>query len=249
MSIALTQTLTALGPNLTASFLATGGTPAYVYSVRSGGAGGTIDSASGLYTAPSIVNSDPSLLYDTIQVKDSSGAIAMSKILVGSPLLLFCEIIQMELGLATGRVYLWDQKIFQPDDFDLYIAVSVMTCKPFGNSIEFDGSGSGLNAVQSVNMMATLDLDIISRGPSARDRKEEVIMALNSVYSEQQQEVNSFFIGRIPAGSQFLNLSQIDGAAIPYRFKIPVNIQYFVKKIQPVNYFDTFQDVDLATDA
>lgn len=247
MSLSLTQSLSAIGPARRASFLALNGTPPYTYSVRAGGAGGSINS-SGVYTAPATVSSDPSRLYDTIQVRDSLLSQATAKILIATPLLLFCEILQRELGLDDGRVYLWDQKLLQPTDEGLYVAVSVLTCKPFGNTVSIDGSGSGLDAIQSVNMMATLDIDIISRGPAARDRKEEIILALASLYAQAQQEANSFLIGKLPPGSKFLNLSIVDGAAIPYRFKISVNLQYAVKKVKPVDYFDTFRNVSVATD-
>lgn len=246
MSLSLTQTLTAIGPGRTSSFAAIGGTPAYTYSVRPNGAGGVINASTGVYTGPAVASSDPDAVYDTIQVKDSVGAIATARVLVGLPLLLFCEILQKELGLADGRVYLWDQKLFQPDDNGLYIAVSVISCKPFANTFETT-STSGLDAVQVVNMMATLDIDAISRGPEARDHKEEIILALGSVYAQAQQEANSFLIGKLPAGGKFINLSLIDGAAIPYRFKISVNMQYAFKKTKAVDYYGTFQTVSVAT--
>ena len=66
-------------------------------------------------------------------------------------------------------------------------------------------------------------------------------MALNSVYSESQQEGNSFSIGRLPAHGGFRNLSMVDGAAIPYRYQISINIQYAVSSQQSIEYFDTFQ--------
>lgn len=243
----LTGTKTAVGIGLTASFLATGGTAPYVYSVRPGGAGGTIDDESGLYTAPSLLSDDPKKLFDTIVAEDDNGTKATAQILVGDALLLFCEILQRELGLEQGRVFLWDQKIFQPTDQGLYIAVSVATGHPFANNIQA-GTDGWNNSVQTLNMMATLDLDIISRGVGALRRKEEVIMALDSIYSQSQQEGNSFYIGKLPPTAKFVNLSVIDGAAIPYRFRISVNIQYSVSKTKPVEYFGTFEDVEVITD-
>jgi hypothetical protein len=97
-------------------------------------------------------------------------------------------------------------------------------------------------------MLATLSIDIISRSTQALLRKEEVLMALNSNYSEYQQEANSFYIGRLPVGAQFVNLSQIDGAAIPYRFNISINMQYFSRRIKPVDYFDEFSEVAVTTE-
>jgi hypothetical protein len=250
MSLSVAQTLTAVAVNLTSSFSGVGGTPPYTYSVRPLGAGGTIDS-DGTYTAPSVVNAGlygpPKQIYDTIQVIDSTGAIATAQILVGDALLLFCDIIQNQLGLKNGRVYLWDQKINQPDDAGLYVAVQVLSCKPFGNSNIPDGSGGGLVSGQSVNMYAQLQVDIISRNTEARDRKEEVIMALVSDYARQQMAANSFYIGSLPPGAQFVNLSDPDGAAIPYRFNISVSLQYFFVKNQAVPYFDQFATPQVVT--
>ncbi len=241
-ALSLTQTHTAVGPNITSSFGAQGGTTPYVYSVRPGGAGGVINSSTGLYTAPNTVPTTAAQLTDTIQVLDGAGAIATAQILIGDALLLFCEILQTELGLANGRVYLWDQKIMQPTDAGLYIAVSVLSHKAFGNTISHK-SGSGLDAVQSVNMAAMLQIDIISRDSSARMRKEEILMALNSDYAQAQQETNSFYIGKLPAGAQFANLSMQDGAAIPYRFSISIAVQYYATKTKPINYMNTFAPV------
>lgn len=249
MSLALSSSVTAIGPALQTGFLASGGTPAYAYSVLAGGAGGTINSSTGVYHSPVVINTDPAKAYDTIQVTDSLGATATLQILVGNALALFCDIIQNYLGLSNGRVYLWDQKLMQPTDSSLYVAVGIVTSKPFGNTNRLDGSGSGLNAVQSVNMLDTLSLDIISRGPEARDRKGEVILALNSIYAQAQQELNSFKIGQLPAGAQFINLSEIDGAAIPYRFRISVNLQYFVTNVRAAPYYNDFAPVTVTTES
>lgn len=249
MSLSLSQTKTALAVDLTASFLGIGGAEPYAYEVLADGAGGTIDSETGLYTAPAESDSDdPRRLYDTIRVTDDDDATATAQILVGTPLLLFCEVLQRELELGNGRVYLWDQKIFEPKDKGLYIAVSVPSCRPFGNNVAPDPETGWADAVQTVNMLATVDMDIISRGPAARDRKEEVIMALNSIYAQRQQEGNSFYIGKLPPGARFINLSPIDGAAIPYRFRISVNLQYGVKKTKAVDYFDSFEEVEVTTE-
>ncbi len=129
----------------------------------------------------------------------------------------------------------------QPTDSGLYVAISNPSCKPFANTLSFNGAGSGLNSIPVVNMQATLDIDIISRGPEARDQKEQVLIALMSVYSQQQQEINSFTIGRLPSASRFINLSNVDGAAIPYRYKISMNMLYAVTQTVAVPYFNNYQ--------
>lgn len=240
MSLTLAQTYTAIAVGLTGSFQGYGGTEPYVYSVVPGGAGGTIDPDSGIYTAPDVPNPDPNpnFLFDTIQVTDDVAATATAQILVGTPLLLVCEIIQKYMGLDAQHCFLWDQKLFIPNDYGLYVVISVESCKPFSNIIRYDGSGSGQVGTQTVNMYALLGMDIISRGPAARDQKELVIAALNSQYSQQQQEKNSFYIGKI--STSFVNLTNIDGSAIPYRFRINVAIQYAITNNLSSQYFDGF---------
>ncbi len=241
MTLALTQNLTAIAANMLASFLAVGGVSPYTYSVIAGGAGGTINASTGQYTAPAQASSSPNGAYDTIQVVDSAAAVATSQILIGTPLILFCDVIQTGLGLANGRVYLWDQKLMQPSDNSLYVAVSVSACKPFGVGNQ---SIAGQQS-QAVNMQASLDIDIISRGPAARDQKELVILALSSVYAEQQQEANSFYISQL--SNSFVNLSHVDGAAIPYRFRISCKLIYCVVKTQPEAYFTQFASPTIYT--
>jgi hypothetical protein len=243
-----------MAPGRSTAIAGQGGTPPYTYSIVPSGAGGSVvpvggGSTEAVYTAPANAPTDPRQQYVTLKVVDSLAAEATAQILIGDPLLLFCEIIQRELGLANGRVYLYNQKIMQPTDDGLYIAVGVLNCKPFGNTNRPITSGDGLQADQSVNMLAQLDLNVISRSTAALMRKEEVIMALASTYAVQQQERNSFFIGKLPPGGQFVNISNVDGAAIPYRFNISVNIQYFARKVKENSYFDQFSEVEVTTES
>jgi len=94
------------------------------------------------------------------------------------------------------------------------------------------------NSQQYCNVNAMMSIDAISRGPAARDQKEQIVMALQSDYAQRQMEMNSFSIGRLPVG--FVNLSYQDGAAITYRYKIDFNMQYAVPLVKSVPYFDTF---------
>ncbi len=250
MSISLTQNYTAVVPGSSfVQFNATGGVPPYVYSVLTGGAGGTIVSSTGAYTAPSSMTAYPATsLFDTIQVTDASSATATAQILIGTPLFLVCDILQKFLNLPNDHIYLWDQKIFQPNDSDMYVAVSLPSCKPFGNAYEISSS-DGSQVTQWIAMSGRIDIDVISRSPAARDQKEQVIFALNSTYSQQQQEANGFYIGKLPVMGGFVNLSQIDGASIPYRYKISYAIQYQTNLINTAPYYDTFQTVGVSSNS
>lgn len=242
MSLSLLQSTFALAPGgLTVPFGATGGTAPYTYSVAPGGAGGAINASSGVYISPNTTGAD------VVIVTDSVAATASGTVLVDVPIMLVCDVLQRAMGLASGQVYLYNQKINIPNDSRLYIAVGLTSCKPFGNRPKYDGSGGGLNAIQSVNMQATLSIDIFSRSTAALLQKEQVLLALSSPYATQQMELNSFYIAPISVG--FVNLSALDGPAIPYRFNISVNIQYFTTLTTATAYYDTFSNVVVTTES
>lgn len=163
-----------------------------------------------------------------------------------SALEIFASVLKREMSLGADQIYFWDQKIIIPKDNRLYVAISELSCKPFSNIRETVAITGGLTERLTTNFKTTLQVDILSRSAEARTRKEEVILALNSTYSIQQQEANSMMIAKISSG--FNNLSEIDGAAIPYRFNILVNIQYAVQKTKAIDYYDDFTD-EVLTDA
>ena len=159
-----------------------------------------------------------------------------------TPLKFICDIIQTDMGLSDGQVYTYNQKINIPTDSQLYIAVGELSSKPFGSSLTYgaSGSASGYYSTESVNVMTTVSVDIMSRSTEALHRKEEVVMALNSHYSIQIQEANSFSIAKLPIN--LVNLGHLEGTAIPYRFNFSFNITYFKSKIQSIDYYDTFSE-------
>lgn len=242
MPLSLISNASAMATNITLPFAGIGGATPYVYSVVGGGAGGMINSSTGVYTSPNVTG------VDTILVTDASSNTAELDISVCAPIELVCDVIQNQMSLGVGQVYLYNQKLLIPTDSALYIAVGVLSCKPFGNNRSYvSGSGSSLQQVQSTNFQATLSIDIMSRNTQALLRKEEVILALGSSYAESQMELNSFYIA--PISSSFINLSEIDGAAIPYRFNISVNIQYLVQKTTATSDFTDFEQPILTTNS
>jgi hypothetical protein len=237
MPITIKQSAFAVWQNCPVSFLGTDGTAPYTYQVIAGGAGGVINASSGRYTAPVTVSSG----IDTIRVTDSVGGIAESEIKILHPILLTLEIIEREMGLANGRVYLFDQKINQPKDSGIYIPVMVEKIKPYANNNRNDGTSQAYITVQ-----AQLGINIISRSNLALFKKEEVLLALNSNYSKNQQTLNSFYIA--PISTDFVNLSDLDGSAIPYRYHISTMIHYCYTKSKAFDYFDTI-DFNVTTEA
>lgn len=234
----LKQTFSAIAPGIKSSFQAYSGVTPYSYAVTSGP--GSVNASTGLYTAPSVISkTDPTVA--TVTATDANGDTASASIMVGSPLILLCDIIMREMGLSSDQIFLWNQKWTLPNDFRPYVSIAMMTPKAFGSSSIFDPD---LNVeVQSVNMSAAIDIRIMSRSLEAVERKEEIAMALKSMYAQRQMAANSFYVSPLPM--PMANLSEVDGAAIPYQFTVPCAIQYFVKKVKSAQYFDKFEDVEV----
>ncbi len=155
-----------------------------------------------------------------------------------------CEIIQNQMELEDGQVYLYNQKINIPPDDKLYVAVGVGPSKPFGSTRKM-ASGAGVTQRQSINVLQSLQIDILSRTTEALDRKEEILLALKSAYAMEKQLRYGFMAAPI---GQFTPLGSIEGAAIPYRFSINVNVQYSVSKDQETEYYDTFATPEVVTE-
>lgn len=231
-ALQITPLTLTIRPGRSYPFGGLGGTAPYTWAVSTNNSGGSI-SSSGVYT------SGPNNGVDTITVTDSVAATATATVNVNTVVQLVGDIIANFLGLGADQYWLWDQKIDIPNDSRPYLILSVVSEKAFGQSNYHDGGSSGedpLVSVQSVNIAARIGIDFLSRGPAARDTKDKILLALNSDYSESQQELNQFYLARIPIN--FINLSQVDGAAIPYRFHLEVNVQYAITHETLVPYFD-----------
>lgn len=239
----LKQTKTALGPGLTASFLASEGTAPYTYAVQGGGAGGTIDPDSGIYTAPAVVSNDPKKFFDTIVATDSDNpAVTVSSTIeVGNAWMLMLEIIKKILQLPNDMIWFQNQKQFEPTDAQkgMWVVLMFPNIKTFASGLHPAGAGNGWNQTEKwANFSGPVDIHLISRDLSALNRKEELVMALTGPYSRFQQEANSFKIARIP--HNIADISGIDGADIPWHFVVSVELQYGVRRVIPSNYYETF---------
>lgn len=235
-ALAIAGTKSALRPNNTASFGASGGTAPYVFSVAPavpgsvGAAGGTINASTGLYTAPAAVQADPRNYFDSIVVTDSLGATASTPILVGQSWQMIAEIFKTSMNLTWDRFWFWDQKFTMPNDNNLFLVFALSRQKPLASNNRPSGTPIGQggpgwsNVTSSTQVSATLNIHVYSRGLDAINRLPEIFSIMQGPYSRNQQRANGVYLSKIPHDSN--DLSSVDGAAIPYHFVIPCEIIY-----------------------
>lgn len=148
------------------------------------------------------------------------------------------DIIQHELDLVDGQVMFTNQKYFIPTD-GLFIVVSYLgPSKAIAVNSDWVDNGAGLIERQTLNMDHWLQVDIMSYDDTARTRKEEIIMAIQSIYAEQQQEQYAMNIAR--HCGPFMDTSFLEETKIMTRYTTTLRTKSVLRKEKAI--------VDIYTD-
>jgi hypothetical protein len=79
-------------------------------------------------------------------------------------------------------------------------------------------------------------INVISKNDEARQRKEEVILSINSNFSKNKQELYQFKIANL--SNSFLNVSELEGAGIVNRFAINISVLAYYNNTINTDYYD-----------
>jgi hypothetical protein len=162
------------------------------------------------------------------------------------PVKVIGDVLKAELGLDAGHILLAFEKYTIPQDKGLFVALSYISGKAIGSNNYFtDDPTNGPQETQQVAMQELIQIDVMSFGPDARQRKEEVIQALSSIASQQAQDVNGFQIASIPF--DFANASGVEGSSYLQRYTMTVVVKSIRTKTKAAGYYNTFKidaDVD-----
>src|SRR4030042_2538711 len=100
---------------------------------------------------------------------------------------LICNIIQNEMDTPAGRIMVKTQNWTPPSDNSYYITVGIRSQKIVSSTNKYNYATDQED--KAVLTYTTLDINITSKNREAIERKEEIVMALTSPYSQQQQEL------------------------------------------------------------
>lgn len=153
------------------------------------------------------------------------------------------NIINEELGMPTGSVWLRDQNKVIPNDNGLYIIAGIVSAITVANVTEMQQIDNVQTQVSTVQQQENVQVDVLSNSTAAMTRAWEVIAAMQSFYSQQQQELNNFKIFRIPRN--FVDTSDTEGGSTlkKYSITIPCLVWYRKSKAMPIvlgDYYDDF---------
>lgn len=153
------------------------------------------------------------------------------------------DILQTQMELAVDQVWIRDQNTLIPGDNRLYVIVGMVDSQFISTTntpvVTYDGMSEILQTVSREN----IQIDILSRSTDAVYRRWEVLTALLSQYSQQQQEDQQFRIFTMPRS--FVNSSNAEGGSNINRFSIVIacHAWYTQEKVlqSPDDYYNDFK--------
>ncbi len=155
---------------------------------------------------------------------------------------IIADILVTQLDLDESQVWLRYQNEKIPPDDRLYIVVGMSDSQIISSvntpTPTYDGMSETLQVVAREN----IQIDIFSRSLAALQRRWEALASLNSVYSQQQQELYQFRIFPLP--TSFVNTSSAEGGSNINRFSIIIacHTWYRQEKVlqSPNDYYNDF---------
>lgn len=149
------------------------------------------------------------------------------------------DILANGFSLVGKYVVLYNERRAIPSDYQgLYIILSIISTKIIGVVNRPQDKESGLSQVQGVTKNEMIQIDIMSEDSTARERNQEVIIYLNSLYAQQQCELYNIKIARIPL--QINDLSELEGSSRINRYGITINVKSAFNKVVDAEYYNDF---------
>lgn len=147
------------------------------------------------------------------------------------------DIIRNEMGLDQQNVWIHSQnRKIPPQSQELYCTVGCVDFMPISSKSRYNPIND--TEVQTVYGRASIQVDLLSRSIEARQRRAELLMALNSFYSKEKQDKHQFRIFELPA--RFINTSSQEGGSEINRFSLIIRAMISEDKVKDSDYYDTF---------
>ena len=153
------------------------------------------------------------------------------------------DVLASELGLRSSgpdsQIMLTNERFDIPVNNDIYIALGYIDGKAIGNNNYAVPTDAGMNEIQQVTMLYHIQIDMMSFGPDARTRKEEIFQALRSLAAQTAMETWNMQIARMPG--VFVDASSLEATKMLNRYTITIAVTALLTKTKAVQeYYDQF---------
>ena len=157
------------------------------------------------------------------------------------PIKIIGDILKNCMILTDDQIFIYNQDFKLPETSGLFILLQYNTSSNYSTTNEFIPADEMVEGGQESISMLTKEsytINVVSKNDEARQRKEEVIMSLNSNFSQDQQGLYQFQIARV--SDSFTNVSELEGAGMLNRFAINISLLAHYNKTIDTTYYDTF---------
>ena len=147
-------------------------------------------------------------------------------------------IVASMYDIDPDRISISNQKFKIPTDDGIFILIETKGApKIISVRSAMEMVNGAYTEVQMVNTQEIVAVNIYSRNMDAIRRKEEILMALNSVYAQGIQEINGFSIARM---ARIERLNELEASAMLNRFEISIPVFSWFYKTTGQDYYDSF---------
>lgn len=158
------------------------------------------------------------------------------------PIKILRDILINCMTLTNDQIFNYNQGFKLPETSGLFIIINYLSSQVYSATNTFIPSPEGdeTNNKESISALTKEDymINVISKNNDARQRKEEVILSLNSNFSKEQQGKYQFRIANV--SNSFTNVSELEGAAMVNRFAINISLLAHYNKTIDTTIYDTF---------
>ena len=126
------------------------------------------------------------------------------------PIKIIGDILKNCMTLTDDQIWIYNQDFKIPETSGLFVLLQYNSSQNYSSTNEFIPAAENVVGGQESMSMLTREgytINIISKNDEARQRKEEVVLSLNSNFSQDQQGLYQFQIARISEG--FTNVSEL----------------------------------------
>ena len=141
------------------------------------------------------------------------------------------DIIRREMALPVNNVWVRDENHIIPNDNGLYVVAGMVDSQVLSNTNTVVPTDAGMTQKFTVQTVDKIQIDIFSASEDAMFRRWEILAALASVYSVQQQEKYNIQFASVP--HNFINTTSTEGGSRLKKFSIVIaaSVWYYKEAI------------------
>lgn len=148
------------------------------------------------------------------------------------------------MALDEQRVWISGERQEIPRDLALFVTLAGNNAQIMSQSQSFD---PGTNqTTEYTRMSREIAVEVASRGTEAIERHSEAVAAIASYAAQRDMEEKQYAVYR--AGN-ILDLSDVAGAGVLRRFRIPLIVHYMQTKTVDTEVYENFREVNPVEEA